>query len=315
MRHGIRATSGDGIPEDVAEWEAIASEYSYSHGRTEPAILLRSYLSDLHQLNIALAGRDCEAAKDLYRVAAVLSSLTAWTYGNLGSYQEAGRWWRTAHRMASISRHEATQVWVAGQQGLMAIYQPEYSADSIALMLARVEPLIALNSVADTPGSAYYFCCKSQAFAMTGRAVEAEKSLEELRRVTSAIGAESDTSMTGWSASRLAFGESFAYSHLGNYDRAAAAQARSKAVSPQHSPLHHLKIELQTALCLAKTGAHADAAVHAAETLTSMPEGRHDLPAGDLARSVLRALPESRRSGDAAGELVRYVSTRKAISA
>jgi hypothetical protein len=74
-------------------------------------------------------------------------------------------------------------------------------------------------------------------------------------------------------------------------------------------------MELMRSLCLAKTGAHSDAAQHAATTISTLPDTQHDLPASNLARSVLHALPQNQRTSSSMDELSRYVTRRRAINA
>jgi hypothetical protein len=295
----------------VEEWESIAAEYAVRHLSTPPPVLLHSYLNDLHHLNIALtARRDTPVSADLYRVAAVLTSLTAWTYGNLNAPAEAGRWWRTSNRLAVASRDPRTRVWVSAQEAVMALYQRRSSTDAILDAIHRSEPLA--RSVPFTSGTAWLFCAKAQALGMAGRAVEAEQALQQLREVFTGLDSSvtnDRTSFLGWPETRLRYTESLTYSHLGDFAAASLAQDHALRLYPSTIRRDPVKIELQRALCLARSGATTDAASHACTQLAILEQPQHDLPMADLAGRVLGSLTDSPTT-DEANELRRYVASR-----
>jgi hypothetical protein len=311
VRHGLLASIPDtAMTAEVEEWESIAAEYAVRHLSTAPPVLLRSYLNDLHHLNIAMtARRDAPISPDLFRVAAILASLTAWTYGNLNAAAEAGRWWRTAHRLAFASRDLRTRVWVSAQEAVMTLYQPRPSLDAILDAIHRTEPLA--KSVPFTPATAQLFGGKAQALGMAGRATEAEQALERLREVFAGLDSSvtnDRTSFLGWPETRLRYTESFTYSHLGDYAAASAAQDSALHLYSPTIRRDPVKIELQRALCLARSGASTDAARHACTQLASLDETQHDLPMADLAERVLRSLADD--ATDETNELRRYVTSR-----
>ena len=311
IRHGLLASVPDASAEtQVAEWEHIVGEYAVRHLVTPPTILLRSYLNDLQQLNLALSIHDTPSSPDLYRVGAVLTSLTAWTYGNLDAVDQAGRWWRTAHRLAAASRDAQTRVWVSAQEAVMAHYQGSHTFDVIIDAIAQAEPLA--ETVPYSPATAWLFCGKAQVLGMAGRTQDAEVALRRLREIYSGLSSSVTNdreSFLGWPETRLRYTESLTYSHLGNYAAASTAQDRALSLYPAAVRRDPVKIELQRAICLAKSGASTDAARHATTQLALLDPAQHDLPMADLASRVLRCLPRSRVS-DEADQLRLYVAAR-----
>jgi transcriptional regulator with XRE-family HTH domain/tetratricopeptide (TPR) repeat protein len=316
VRHGLLSSvPGATSIDELEEWEILVNEYAVRHLTTAPATLLRSYLIDLQQLNLVLSTNPKSTTLDLYRVAAVLTSFTAWTYGNLQACDQAGRWWRTAHRLAAASRDNQTRVWVSAQEIIMALYQQTRPVDVILNAVAHAESLAA--SVPHTPATAWLYCGKAQVLGMAGRAHEAETALQQLRETFSGLASSvtrDGESFLGWPETRLRYTESFAYSHLGNFRAASTAQDQALRLFPSAVLRDPLKVELQRALCLARSGDSADAASHAVAQLSTIDQAQHDLPMADLAARVLRSLPASRNS-DEISELQRYVSFRPAITA
>jgi hypothetical protein len=314
VRHGLLGTSPQSAAAEIEEWESIVAEYGRLHLCTQPATLLRSYLTDLHQLSIALSGRrDSPSTRSLHRAGALLTALTAWTYGNLGAPDQAGRWWRTSHHLADVSGDTHTQVWVSAQQIVMALYQRSHDLRMILEAIERTEPLAA--TVAFTPGTAWLYCGKAQALGLSGRAQEAEAALHTLRDIyaglDSIVTSDRD-SFLGWPETRLRYTESFTYAHLGDYPSAATAQDHALALYAPTVRRDPVKIELQRALCLARSGAANDAARHACQQLTALDEQQHDLPMVALTQRVLACLPAGRMTEETA-ELRRYVAGRPAL--
>jgi transcriptional regulator with XRE-family HTH domain/tetratricopeptide (TPR) repeat protein len=311
LRHGLLAsTADDDLVTELEEWEILVNDYAIRHLTTPPAALLRSYLTDLQQLNMVLCGRHQRSSPDLFRVAAVLTSFTAWTYANLEAVNQAGRWWRTAHRLASASGDPHTRVWVSAQEAIMALYQGTHPVEVIIEAIQKAEPLAA--KVPDTPAAAWLFCGKAQALGMAGRADEAEDALRRLRDTFAGLPSfvtNDKDSFLGWPETRLRYTESFAYSHLGNYKAASAAQDQALGLFSAAVLRDPLKVELQRALCLARSGDSADAARHAVAQLSVIDQTQHDLPMADLAARVLRSLSRS-PSSDEITELHQYVSSR-----
>jgi transcriptional regulator with XRE-family HTH domain len=311
VRHALLAsTPGADATSEIMEWENILREYAVCHLTTPPTVLLRSYLNDLQQLNMVLTARDPRSALDLYRVGAVLTSLTAWTYANLDAVDYAGRWWRTAHHLAAASRDPETRVWVSAQEAVMALYQATHSPSAVLDAIEQAETLAL--SVPFTPATAWLFCGKAQALGMVGRQHEAEAALAALRDTFAGLASSvtSDrASFLGWPETRLRYTESFTYSHLGDFAAASLAQDRALGLFPANVRRDPIKIELQRALCLARSGAAADAEQHAVAQLAALDPDQHDLPMANLAARVLRSLPASRAT-DATTELRRYVNAR-----
>lgn len=242
----------------------------------------------------------------------MLSSLTAWTFGSLESPSDVTRWWRTARRLAAAADVE-TQVWVHAQRAVMALYQRVEPAD-VLMSIGRVEPLAA--EVRYTAGTAKLIGAQAQALGMVGDAEGAERALDRLRDVYAQLPAHiaaGATSFFGWGETRLRFTEGFTYSYLGNYERASAAQDRALALYPATAKRDPVKIELQRALCLARSGDLSEGVNHAHAQIVSLPPALHDLPTADLAERVLIEAQPLDGDHRAVAGLRQYV-TRRALT-
>lgn len=312
VRHGLLAVAnGYDLQSEVEEWEAVLHRYGTIYLTTPAGTLMKSYLNDVEQLSCALHGRDQSEAVDLYRIGAYLSAMTAWGYGDVGDREAAVRWWRTAHRMASTSRHPPTQVWVAGQHTFMSLYDPQTPPDRLLQDIERYEPLLHKRSVARSAPGVRLIAAKAQVLAMAGRAPEAHKCMEALYDAFAVLPDDvtRDRSWFGWPESRLGYVESFVYSYLGDYQRASAAQDLALTRYPPGSTRDCAKIELMRALCLARSGAPNDAVVHTITQLNTVTADHHDLVMADLAGQVLNSVPPEVRIPEIA-DLQRYIQAK-----
>ncbi|WP_373862833.1 hypothetical protein, partial [Nocardia amamiensis] len=96
---------------------------------------------------------------------------------------------------------------------------------------------------------------------------------------------------------------SFVYSHLGNIEAAEKAQQAALRLYPPSSMRGPIKIELQRALCLARSGDYNEGARHATAALERLPiECRTKFETG-LGEQVLTAIPPDARGRTGPEEL------------
>jgi len=137
---------------------------------------------------------------------------------------------------------------------------------------------------------------KAQTLALMGEpaSTEAENSLIRLRKAFDALPfplkAHSDSLFT-WGEERLRFTESLAYTYLGNYRRADAAQNRALALYPADDLRSPAQIELQRAMCLVGVGDVQQGIRNAQAVVSSLPAIHRVRPVADLGHKVLRAVP------------------------
>lgn len=291
----------------VEEWEAIRDEYAIKVLRLPPAIVLGSLLADLGHLNRALAiTKDDASSAELSRIGAYLTGTTAWVFGNLDDHLQAARWFRTSHQLALRSTDRDTQLWVAAQEAVMALYQAGAPLDLTRRKIADFRPLA--SALPASASVAWLYCADAQAAGMDGDATNADRAFQRLREVFAGLPAAvsgSRDSFLGWPEARLDYTESFTYAHLGNYAAASDAQDRALAALPAVVVRDPVKLELQRALCLAKAGASADAERHALTQLALLDQPQHDLPIANLTARVVAALPADRDTEET-GQLRSY---------
>src|SRR5262249_21706811 len=130
---------------------------------------------DYVQRNPNRPGNLCE----LHRAGALLAALMAMTTANLGLVRDAGRWWRTARRIAQQSGDIETGAWVRGREIVRAIYE-QRSVGAILRLIDEAE-----SHVGGAPPRALPQLVggKAQALALAGNGKEATTVLQQLRGI------------------------------------------------------------------------------------------------------------------------------------
>ncbi|XVU24258.1 hypothetical protein ACQPZJ_44690 [Actinoplanes sp. CA-054009] len=283
------ATRGD---ISAAEWEEIVAEHGFAYMTTPPGELLEQLMIDVLAIQYAVDGEpeDSVRARELRRCAALLAALTAMTLANLGQLREGRRWWRTARTLADRTQDSATQAWVYGREIVRALYE----ARPIGAIIKMVNSFESSVPPAPPEAMLEFVTGKAQALALAGRSEEAEACLPALERICgglpSSVIADGD-SIFGWSLDRLKFTESYVYSFIGEYPKAAEAQAAAIGLYAPTYTRGPAQIELQRAICLARVGDSTQASAHAKTIIGGLDSGDRIRPVVDLGYRVLAAIP------------------------
>lgn len=281
----------------ATEWEEIVTEHGFAYMTTPPDELLEQLMIDVLAIQYAVDGEpeDSGRARDLRRCAALLAALTAMTVANLGRLQEGRRWWRTARNLADKSTDPSTRAWVYGREIVRALYE-DRPIGAIIRMINSFEARLP-----DAPQDAMleFVTGKAQSLALAGRRDEAEACLPKLEKICGnlprSVVADGD-SIFGWSMDRLRFTESYVYSFIGEYPKAAEAQAAAISLYAPTYARGPAQIELQRAICLAKIGDSTQATAHARVTIGALHSGDLIRPVVDLGFRVLAAIPQKDQS-------------------
>lgn len=289
-RHGMGLAMTSRADLAVEEWQEIVQEHGFSYMTMPPHDMLQALMVDMVAIQYATPDTHGPKARELQRLAAMLSALTAMTVSNLGQLREGHRWWRTARTMADQSGDPYVRTWVRGREVVRALYE-QRPPEMVIAMAERYEQEIEVLPPAALPE---LLGGKAQAFAMAGRDREAADCLPQLQQVCADLPADvlaQGASVFGWSDDRLLFTRSFVYSFNGNFDEACAAQDAAIAVYPPSYRRGPAQIELQRSMCLAQVGDSDQAARNARTVIEQLPAADHIRPIADLSQRVLSAIP------------------------
>lgn len=308
-RHGLMLSAAEEQAAlAVEEWQEIVTDYGYTIMRMPPAELLDSLTVDLIGLQLALNRTSNQTTMhELRRVGALLAHLMALTVGGVGQLREAGRWWRTARRVADESGDRYTSMWIRGREVVRALYERR----TLPVVLTLVEQAEHDGPRPPVTVRPELLAGKAQVLAMLGRSQEAEATLRELREVFADLPPEAtrDTdSWFSWPENRLRFTESFVYSELGQFQQATEAQDRALALYEPTYIRGPAQIELQRARCLVGCGDTANGVRHAQDTISQLPSKHRALPIIELGRKVLAAVPVEDRRLPAVTEFAEYLA-------
>jgi transcriptional regulator with XRE-family HTH domain len=308
VRHGLMLSAAEEqatLP--VEEWQEILTEYGHSTITMAPVDMLDSLTVDLIAVQLAIGRESNEATKnELRRVAALLAHFMALTVGSLGQLREAGRWWRTARRVADKADDLYTSIWIRGREVVRAPFEHR----PLHAVLALTQEAEARAAEAHVGARTSLLSGKAQALAMLGRAEEAEATLRQLHEVFADLpsGVTGNTeSWFGWPEYRLRVTESFVHAELGRFAQASEAQDRALTLYPPMYICGPVQIELQRARCLVGGGDTTAGVRHAQDTLVKLPSKHHDTVLVELGRKVLAAVPGKDRRLPAVTEFAEYL--------
>jgi len=299
IRHEMDfSLSGQRAVADVDEWNEIALEYGETYVVTAPGELLNALMVDLLGLQTALHRYTNEATqRELLRVSAFLAGFTAQTIGNLGHPDDARRWWRTARQAVARSGDPYSALWVRGREIVHAI-----DDRPIAAVLRLIEDAERFADDARFEVAIEVLAGKAQTLALAGRQREAEETLIQLRERFGSQPASSNGysgSLLSWGEERLHNTESFAYSQLGDFDKAEAATTQGLALYESSSNVRWpFGLEMNRACSLVRSGDIAEGLNHARVVIKGLPEAYCTQNVIDRGRKLLGAVPqtEQRRS-------------------
>jgi hypothetical protein len=295
----------------VGEWGEIVTEYGYSYMTTAPTEVLRSLTADLVALQRAAQQRTSAAdLRSLRRNGAYLAGFMAMSMGDLGHLRQAQRWWRSARRVADDSGDLHAILWVRAREIVRGIYERRPTTEILALVTEAEQ---CATPAAPATAVVELVIGKAQVLGLAGRGPEAAEALAHLQdrvfpQLPSRVAADRN-SLFGWPEERMRFGESFAYSFLGDHERASQAQDRAVQLYPASFPRGRAQIELQRAICLVHEGDVAAGVGHARSVLAGLPAEHHNRPVDDLGQRVLEAVGASDRRRPAVTEYADYLAT------
>jgi hypothetical protein len=163
--------------------------------------------------------------RELMRVAALLSAFTAQTMMNMGQAHEARRWWRTAKNSAD----PYGVLWVRAREiNRAAEYRPP------AAILLLVE--------------------EAEKHADAGRPHDAENVLDQLRKRSSGLAAQSGSLLAWDRAGGLHGIESFVYSRLGDFEKTESAYESALELRDSSNLRWHADDGMKLGFCLVRKG-------------------------------------------------------------
>lgn len=294
FRHDVAQAVSGRDQVDLAEWERIATEYGSAYVTTGSAALLEDLSVDLTIAQEHLGRlRRASDQHTMHRVIAQLTGLVAHTLSDLGNSRASVRWWRTASQAADASADPTVRTWVRGREIIHGIY--DHRPSQVLLDLADQASAITISPFA---GLATVYAGRAQTLAILGRQDDAVAALDIVRRLSDRLPPRPEDdplSVFGWSEVRLRHTESFVHTFLGNLGPAEAAQQAAIALYPDQRSAGCSQVRLHQALCRVRNGDVAQGAKHAVGVVVHLPESQHREMVLEVARQVLRAVPQSER--------------------
>jgi transcriptional regulator with XRE-family HTH domain/tetratricopeptide (TPR) repeat protein len=274
----------------IDEWHLVVSQYGRDYMVSSPAKLLDSLLVDVAALQMALTSAGAPHRHDLQSIGAMLAHFTALTLGNLGRLQESRRWWQTANRLASESGDPYTIAWVKGCELGRAFYESQ----PISRLIELTEEADTLACTAPDAALTELLVGKTQVLTILERTADVEATLELFREAIAKLSVEharNNNSWLGWAENRLRFAESFAYSHQGKVPQADEAQRRAITLYPAWYQRGPVKIELQRAFALVRSGDITTGIRHAQAVLSNLKQEQRDWPIVGFGHEILQGVP------------------------
>lgn len=297
IRRGLAASMAPSHAEsDVDDWEGVAQEYEHAYYIQAPGNLVLHLAADLADLQEVFARTGSGVHRGLLRVSGQLTAMMAMSLVNLGQFQSARRWWRTARQAADASGDASVRVWVRGQEVAHALYEQR----PLSMALCRADEAIAISGQSVYAGTAETLGARAQLLALQGRSSEAREAVHALTDAFSSLPtqvAQTHTIMSGWPQRRLWHTASYVHTHLGNDRDAEWAQERALALIPDTAPRSRTQIKLHTAWRLVRAGDVNHGIRYARQAIEALPPHQRTALVIGVAKRALAAAPEQKRSG------------------
>lgn len=255
-------------------WDSVASEYGQSYLASPRQQSMRDLAADLAILELTFPQAASDAVKRALNAAgARIAALLAMACTDLGYGPEARHSWLLARRLSDASESRVVRLWVRGQEALLGIY-----SGRPRLVIERLTTE-TLSSTVDPggPGTADLLAAQAQIFALQGRAAEALKTLQEVRRTFDRLPDSVITdrdSVYCWPEHRLRHTESFVHSIVGSARDATHAQDLALKLYPPSRAVSRCQIEMHRSMSLVRDGDVATGIRHATAELEKLPPGR-----------------------------------------
>jgi tetratricopeptide (TPR) repeat protein len=285
-------------PADLEHLEAVTEQHSYGYQGRAPADILADLVTDFADVT-PLLRRPLPAATrtTLSRIMGQLGGMAAIVLHDLGSRREAYSWFDTAARAAEQAGDRSLQAWITARKAMVPL---NFGAPRAAAELAEQARRIAGNG--STAAAALAAAVAARAYALAGRADEADTALRDADRLADALPATQRTdTWFGHCEQKHHVHLSHALTTLGQTTRARESQAHALALSAPTSTLTRTLLRLDAATCEHRDGRTLDACRAATAALTEVPErfrtGLTRRRAVDLYRCVpvkLRSTPPAR---------------------
>jgi transcriptional regulator with XRE-family HTH domain len=298
-------TGGAVSREGIEDWEDAVRHHGRAT-RTRPAgEQIIELAADMTELGQAI--RRCRSAsslRGLVRVTAKMAGLMCLLYVKLDERDAFQRWARTARTAAMEAGDPAVLSWVLAQEA----YGHFYGGDLTTALT------VAQHAQAQTPGAvgvgtALAAALEARVQGTRGRVRETGAAMGRAEAVLDLLPPVAVTaSAFGYTESQLRFHEENAYTHLGDWRRAAHAQERALELCPPGDYTDWAMIRLDRARCLLASGYAAVAVEYAAETLTPLRAVHSQGIIALQARDLVRALPAGHRAAPEVRELERLLT-------
>jgi transcriptional regulator with XRE-family HTH domain len=277
---------------DVEEWERVANEYADEVGRMSPMRLLPELVTDLDEAQCRLNNSSAAFRGPMARVCAQLSVLTAGTLLNAGDARNAGRYWRTALRLADGTNDPDFRALIYGHRAVSALYE---NWSEPAAILAIADRAISMMNSIPCEGVVSAYSARAMSLAVLGKhqeSIRAAQNLSDISGRLSGITADS-RSYWGWSEQQLHYVESHVYSHAGRITDAGNAQDAGLALVPGDTCLPSAQFELHKAMCLITGGDPSEGIRHIVRVVGSLPSSfRQGTTIRQTAARALHLVPE-----------------------
>jgi tetratricopeptide (TPR) repeat protein len=306
VRHGLNlSVAEERSAADADEWNEIALEYGESYLTAAPSDLARTLTVDMIGLQAALQRNpDARSHRELMRAAALLSVFIAQTMMNMGQVHEARRWWRTAKNFADRSGDPYSVLWVRAREINRAT---EYRPPEAALLLVEEAEKHAEHAPVDA--ALEFLSSKALTLTRAGRPHDAESVLDQLRKRSSGLAAQSGSLLAWDRAGRLHGIESFVYSRLGDLEKTQSANEAALELYGSSNLRWPADDGMKLGFCLVRKGDITEGLRNTKTILAQLPQQyRTKQMIGD-AHELLRGVPESARQLNAVHEYSEWLKS------
>ncbi len=277
----------------VAHWEDVVNQYAAAYQAVPRLHMLLNAVADVERVQYALEQRQLlDQRRRLTYVTAQLAGLVGALLIDLGDYQEAREWLRTALIAAEEAEDRALRAWVLAEQAYVPLYAGDLPA---ALELTENAATMAGNT--RCAASAMARAIQARALARLGRGEETRRALDQARSAFDTLGEdETDNTLYGYTRRQLEFHSGAALTYIGAMDEAEVSQHAAASMYAPDEYLDPALMGFDRAIGLARLNDIEEACRHATATLNRLDEGRRTGILFTRARELYAGIPESSRN-------------------
>ncbi len=277
----------------VTHWEEVAQRYAVAYQTAQPLRLLLDAVADVERVHQALEGRQLlDQRRRLTYVTAQLSGLVGALLIDLGDYQEAREWYRTALIAAEETGDRALRSWVLVGQAYVPLY-----ADDPASAFELAEAATTMAGSTRCAASALGPATQARALARLGHIQESRRALDKARFAFDKLPAdECSNTLYGYTKRQLEFHSGAALTYIGAMDEAEVSQTAAASMYAPNEYLDPALMGFDRSIGLARLNELEEACHNATTTLTRLDEGRRTGILFTRARELYALIPESHRN-------------------